>query len=217
VGFGEKLKSALGMGNRSQTPMQEALKTTGTVMVSFATTGARLESQEDVKNLLKREPPDTMIDTLEIFEYHVKNWHKTFELFKNIAVAWGRAGDNQAYGRMFFAVNGIAKEIEVAIINNRAILQRIAEEIKIINEDNKDKEDKTCNLVYQQKQLITEFVEAYLVNAGYLYVDNTSDACWFDKDVSTPLTVVVQTIQPIQQDRAKVNEELIGKEGDVSD
>jgi hypothetical protein len=210
MGLGSKLSQALGIGKKSS-PINEALKATGTTVVSFGHTSARISSQEDFRQELKRKPPIDKQTALEIFEWHVEQWYKIFDMFKTNQVAFGRAGNNPAYGRMFFAVDGIAKEIDVAIINNRAILQSSQASI----DTTKTNEEKNA-LLFQQKQLVTDFVVAYLINAGYLYIEMTSDACWFDKDVSTPATIAIQSTQPLQQDRAKVNEELL-KEADVSE
>jgi hypothetical protein len=118
-------------------------------------------------------------------------------MFKVNYVAYGRAGDKQAYGRMFFAVDGIAKEIEIAIVDNRRILTR--EEAKIREAEKKQDDSGKQQLILQQQQLVTDFIVSYLELAGYLYVEMTSDACWFDKDVSTPQTIAIQSNQPIQQ------------------
>jgi hypothetical protein len=210
MGLGSKLKQALGFGNKNSSPTQEALKATGTTVVSFEKTSARIFSQEEFRAALKRQPPKEKTAAIDIFEWYVEQWYNIFDMYKTNQIAFGRAGDNSAYGRMFFAVDGIAKEIEVAIINNRVTLKQMSQEV------NFDGAEFTKETVLQQQQLVTEFVNAYLINAGYLYVEMTSDACWFDKDVSTPVTIAIQSTQPLQQDRAKVNEDLL-KEADVSE
>ena len=209
AGLGDRLKKALTFG-KTVTPTQEALKTTGTTVIAFEKTSARLATQEDFRRELQRKPPKIKTKTLEIFEWYVEQWYKIYDMFKTSQVAFGRAGNNAAYGRMFSAVDGIAKEIEIAIMDNRTILKRSQ-----LLLDNEDEESKT-KIVLEQQQLITNFVNAWLINAGYLFVEMTSDVCWFDKDVSTPETIVVQSNQPLQQDRAKVNEDLL-KEPDVSE
>lgn len=194
-GWKQKAKNALGWGDRNYNPTAQALNQTGTAVVEFERVGSRIYSEEEFGIEFAKEPRKNST-AIDAFNFYVNQWRKIWNMYKANHVAWGRAGDNPAYGKMFCAVDGIHAEVEVAIIDNRALLNQYEKYIQKAKEAKDENSEE--KLLLQQQQLVTEFHIAYLVLAGYQYIKMTINLCWFGKDINTPITTVIQTMQPIQ-------------------
>jgi len=181
---------------------QDALRKAGLQLISTQRIEERIEAKRIFDDTIKALPPDNTKDKPEeLFEWHVDNWHKAYNMYKQNQVPWLRAGSDGTFGRMTTAIETMHEEIEVAVIDNRNIL---AEYTSLVT-----KAEKSQDTVLQtrinvaRKRLVRDFHVIWLVKLGYKFLEMQSNLTWLTEDVSTPESFPIITTQPLEL--ARVN------------
>jgi hypothetical protein len=117
-------------------------------------------------------------------------------MYKANQIAWLRAGTNGAFGQMVTAIEGMKVRTNIAIDANRHILTKLDKGIL------KAKEKKDTGLIdtieRKKEQLVRNFHIVWLEMLMFEYINKQGNFCWLLEDVSPPLTVAIQSNQPIQ-------------------
>lgn len=195
---------------------QEAMKKIGVQTISTERISERKAELHNFHETLSTRPPtETAKQPDLLFEWYVDKLYKVWNMYKENQVAWARAGSNGDLSIMVTAINTMMTTTEIAIEGNRDALARYNQVWKKAEE--KQDECTKQKVLSKKMQIVREFNEAWLIKNVLEYVQKMGDLCWFVEDVGVPETFPIMTNQPIKEDRAKVNEEMLGPEDDKSE
>ncbi len=190
----------------------EAMEKIGLQTISTERIGERIESQKQFNSLFNMKPQKDATPE-EKFDFYVKQLEDIWGMYKANQVAWLRAGSNGPFGQMVTAIEGMKVHTNIAIDANRTILAKLNENI----EERKPKKGEKKKIERKKEQLVRNFYTTWLILLMFQYVSKMGNFCWLLEDVNTPESFPIMTTQPIQPERAEVNEELLKGETDVSE
>ncbi len=204
-----------GKQSGSTTFSYDAMQKAGLQVITSERIYERQHEQKLFNGLFNLKPP---IDARpeDKFEFYVDQLNLIWGNYKAYQMAWFRAGSEPGFAQMVTALEGMKEKTDLAIERNR---HRLAIYNKGITEANKNKEKNATivsKLTARKEQLVRNFHVAWLLMLMFKYISAQGNLSWKREDVDKPMTLAIQTVQPIQQDRARVNEDLL-KEADVSE
>jgi hypothetical protein len=133
------------------------------------------------------------------FEFYVEQLNLIWGNYKAYQMAWFRAGSEPGFAQMVTALEGMKEKTDLAIERNR---HRLAIYSKGITEANKNKEKNATiinKLTARKEQLVRNFHVSWLIMLMFKYVSAQGNLSWKREDVNPPITLAIQTVQPIQQ------------------
>jgi len=180
---------------------EQALKRVGIQIISTERVNQRLDALKEFNKTLDLKPPSDLTAD-KLFEWHVGNWNKLWNMYTESQVAWFRAGSKGIFAEIVFLVEDIKESVEVAIEANRANLIFYS---KLIEEAQKRKDNQAEIRINNKKlQLVRDFHITWLIKLGYKAVGKVGRLCWFLEDVNTPESFPIMSNQPIQLDRVNL-------------
>ena len=180
-------------GKKNENPTTTALQETGTTVIPFERLDGRVTLQETVNKEMEMQP-DEKLSAKEKLNFYVEHWRLAWNTFHTNMLPYLRAGSSEVNAKMTMALEDINADIEVAIIDNRKILEGFEQDIQNIK-TTKDKALKDA-LINAQQETVINFRVSYIERAGKKFVALTTPLCWVIEDVNTPKVIVVQSIMP---------------------